>query len=927
MWQSPDTPSQQQVDDVLTLVQVDASTGLSSDEVAERRTVLGTNILDAAPPEPAWRKLLAQFKDPLVILLIVATAISITAWLIEDEGSWPIDAVVIIGIVIANAALGLWQERRAEQAVAALQSMTQTHCQVMRNSAPTTIASSELVVGDILVLAEGDAVGADARLVETASLKVAEAPLTGESTAVSKQTEPLGPAPIGDRTNMVFNGTAVASGRGVAVVTATGMATQMGEIATLLSEQDEQPTPLQREIGRVGRLLGIGVLILTVIVVGAILLTSDIDGFSGYVDALLVGVSLAVAAVPEGLPAILSVVLALGVQRMATSNAVVKKLPSVETLGAASVICTDKTGTLTRNEMTITTAVTPSAIVEIGDDATVTDTSNGNTAASGPVRNELIALIGAGSLANDAVVQLGDDGGWNVMGDPTEAAFLMAEQRLGGSEQRLQRFDRLDEVPFDSDRKMMTTVNADHDPAGPEVLVVTKGAPDVLLGRCVAEHQNGAPMALTPERRQHYLDATDQLAGDALRTLAVAYRADDAVDGPADESIEHDLVLLGIVGIMDPPRPEVRDAIADAHRAGVRIVVITGDHPMTAVRIAGDLGVTSPGQPSLNGTQLAELADDEFAEAVRTTNVYARVSPADKLRIVDQLLADGEIVAMTGDGVNDAPALRRADIGVAMGITGTEVSKEAADMILADDNFATIVDGVREGRAIFANIAKFLRYLLSSNAGEVGVMFIGIVAGSAIGLTALDGELAVPLLATQILWINLLTDTGLALALGIDPPVDDPMTGPPRRSTDRIIDRRMVATIFLTGIVLALAGLIVLDLELAGGLLGGDGDIVSARTQVFTTLVLGNIFAAFNSRSETASAAHRLFSNRLLWLAVAVTIALQVIVVHLPPLQTAFDTSSMSVTDWVRCFLFASTVLWAEELRKLLQRRHRSARR
>ena len=912
-------------DEMVEQLDTDETAGLSHTEANRRRKEVGLNELEATAPRSTWTKLAAQFKEPLVILLLVATIISFVAWAVDGDGSFPVDAVVIIVIVIANAALGLWQEQRAQQAVAALQTMTQTHSRVIRDGEQQSVASNALVPGDILVLGEGDAVGADARLIQAAALTVAEAPLTGESEPVAKQTDPLLESPIGDRTNMVFNGTAVVSGRGSAVVTATAMNTEMGHIATLLDEQPAQRTPLQREIDRVGKLLGVGVAVLAVVVAVAILLTSEISDAADFVDVLLIGVALAVAAVPEGLPAILSVVLALGVQRMASENALVKKLSSVETLGSASVICTDKTGTLTRNEMTITTVVAPSGTVEltgVGYEPVGRALVDGSNLSEGPLYEEVGLILGAGSLANDADLHT-DDGAWTTIGDPTEIAFLVAEEKLGWGTERRRRFERIGEIPFSSERKMMTTLNTDSD--GTDLVMVTKGAPDVLIERCDEEREGNEVVALTPSRRAEMLERVDQLADAALRTLAVAYRpvsvgATSSAE-PLDESIEQDLVLLGIVGMIDPPRSEVKAAIADAHGAGIRVVAITGDHPRTAQRITEDLGITESGESGLSGTELDRLSDTDFDRAVHHVSVFSRVAPEHKLRIVTSLQAQGEIVAMTGDGVNDAPALRRADIGVAMGIAGTEVSREAADMILADDDFTTIVTGVREGRAIFANISKFLRYLLASNAGEVLAMFFGIVGASVIGLSATDGELAVPLLATQILWINLLTDTGLALALGVDPSVDDPMTRPPRKLTDRIIDRPMITTIALTGVVLAAAGLIAFDLENVGGLLGGSGDITSARTHVFTTLVLGNILAAFNARSDMASAFTDVFANRWLWLAAGTTVALQVAVVHLPQLNGAFDTTPMSVQDWLTCAALASLVLWVDEIRKLAVRK------
>ncbi|HEY4729218.1 MAG TPA: HAD-IC family P-type ATPase, partial [Actinomycetes bacterium] len=537
-----------------------------------------------------------------------------------------------------------------------------------------------------------------------------------------------------------------------------------------------------------GRMLGLAVIVIAVVVVAAILVTSDIQAPSDLVQVLLLGVSLAVAAVPEGLPAVLSVVLALGVQRMAAKHAIVKKLSSVETLGSASVICSDKTGTLTRNEMTVQRVVTRSgevAVTGVGYRPEGELLFGDRPLPDGPLLEEVRAVLGGGSLANDAVLGEDDDGQWRTQGDPTDAAFLVAERKLGITEQRRARFERVGEVPFTSERKLMTSIEVDAARQG-RIAVVTKGAPDVLLARCTHERVGEAVEALTEARRAEILAVVDRLAEAALRTLAVAYRPLKATEPPAaEESLEQELVFAGVVGIIDPPRPEAVAAIAEAHAAGLRVLMITGDHPRTAARIATDLGIAAPaeGQPAaaaLTGLELDALDDQAFAERVRAVSVFARVAPEHKLRIVDALQADGNIVAMTGDGVNDAPALKSADIGVAMGVAGTDVTKEAAKMILADDNFATIVAAVREGRAIFANIRKFLRYLLSSNAGEVLTMFLGVVGASVLGLDTAGGAVAAPLLATQILWINLLTDTGPALAMGVDPPPGDVMRHPPR---------------------------------------------------------------------------------------------------------------------------------------------------
>jgi P-type Ca2+ transporter type 2C len=898
--------------------------GLTTVEAAARLARFGPNRLQPAESVPEWRKLLAQLADPLIYLLLAAVVVSLVAWAAEGAESVPYEAIVIAAIVVLNAVLGYVQEARAEQAVAALQQMSAASALVVRDGLEERIEAAEVVPGDILLLAEGDAVAADGRLLEASSLTVAEASLTGESEAVLKDVAPLAePAVLGDRVNMVFDGTAVTRGRGRAIVTATGMATEMGNVARLLGETEERRTPLQREVERIGRMLGIAVVVIAIVVMAAIVLTADVETASDLVDVLLVGVSLAVAAVPEGLPAILSVVLALGVQRMARERAIVKRLSSVETLGSASVICSDKTGTLTRNEMTIERIVTPSGEVEVTGSGYRPEgelLAGGRPLEDGLLLDEVRALLAGGSLANDAVLRE-ENGEWSIEGDPTDAAFLVAEAKVEGLAEAVEaRFERVGEVPFSSERRLMSTVEADLE-GDLGIAVVTKGAPDVLLARCTNERVAGEVRELEDARRQEVLATVDRLAGDALRTLAVAYRPlPESERSREDESLERELVFLGLVGIIDPPRPEARAAIAEAAAAGVRTMVITGDHPRTAARVAGDLGIVRPASRALTGADLDRLDDERLREEVREVSVFARVAPEHKLRIVDALQSDDHIVAMTGDGVNDAPALKSADIGVAMGITGTDVTKEAADMVLADDNYATIVSAIREGRAIFANIRTFLRFLLSSNIGEVFTMLFGVLLAGAIGLDDTGEAVAVPLLATQILWINLLTDSAPALALGVDPPWEDVMRRPPRGLTDRVIDTEMWVGIIWVGLVMALVTLVALDLRLPGGLLGGSGDIEEARTMAFTTLVLAQLFNCFNARSDRRSAFHRLFSNRLLWGAIGLSLTLQVAVVELPFLNRAFGTTPLGLDEWLICVGLASLVLWAAEAKKLLER-------
>ncbi len=906
------------VAEVTAALDTDPVAGLSTTEASRRLARYGANLLASTPTEPAWRKVLRQFADPLVYLLLAAVVVSALAWLVEGAHGVPYESLVIAVIVVANAILGYVQEARAEHAVAALQRMTAATSTVVRDGEERRVPAADLVPGDVLLLDEGDTVGADARLVHVAALTVAEAALTGESEPVLKDTETLqAGTTLADRTNLVFSGTAVTRGRGRGVVTSTGMSSEMGQVARLLAETDKEETPLQREVGRIGRALGIAVVVIAVVVMAAIFATADVTSAEQIVDVLLVGVSLAVAAVPEGLPTILSVVLALGVQRMATERAVVKRLSSVETLGSASVVCSDKTGTLTCNEMTVQAVVTPSGRVDLTGSGYL---PVGELLVAGePLRDERLLrevqlVVGGGSLANNAVLRE-EDGSWTIQGDPTEAAFLVAEAKIGLTELRREQYERVGEVPFTSERKLMSALAT----VAEDRIVVTKGAPDVLLARCTHERVAEEVRPLTDVRRQEILAEVDDLADQALRTLAVAYRP--IPDGAAaDERLERELVHLGVVGMIDPPRPEARTALAEAHTAGIRVLMITGDHPRTARRIAADLGVAGPDGSVLTGTDLAELSEEDLRAAVLEVSVYARVAPEQKLRIVDALQDNGQIVAMTGDGVNDAPALKAADIGVAMGITGTEVTKEAADMILADDNFATIVHAVREGRSIFIDIQKFIRFLLSSNIGEVLTMLAGVVFAGALGLTGTGEAIAVPLLATQILWINLLTDTAPALAMGIDPPPDDLMHRPPRRLTDRVIDAQMWLGIVWVGVVMAVVTLAALDLRLEGGLLGGSGDIVEARTLAFTTLVLAQLFNCLNARSDTESAFRHLFTNRWLWSAIALSVVLQVAVVHVGFLNEAFATTPLDVADWALAVGLASLVLVADEAKKLVGR-------
>jgi Ca2+-transporting ATPase len=921
------TAYRQRVDDVIAALATDERSGLTDAEAQLRLQRQGPNEVASEAPPPAWRRLLAQFQDVLVVLLLIATAISAGLWVYERDTALPYEALAIFAVVLLNAAMGFVQESRAEAAVAALRAMSAATAVVIRNGRRQVMPATQIVPGDIVLIEEGNTIPADARLIDVAALQTAEAALTGESLPVTKDSAPIAAdVPLGDRDNMVFSGTVATYGHGKAVVTATGMGTEIGRIAGLLEATRDEATPLQRELDRTGKLLGIVVVAMAIVMIVTILLVEDVQGAAAVFDVLILGVALAVAAVPEGLPAVVTAVLAIGVQRMAKRHAIVRHLAAVETLGSASVIASDKTGTLTKNEMTVRVVVTASGRVTFEGagyaplGAVRREDDGGEIA--GALHDELQRALAVADRANNAAIEE-QNGRWTVHGDPTEGALLVAARKAGLSGDALeQRLPRVGEVPFSSERKLMTTLHRDveQDDRG---IVFTKGAPDVLLTRCTSELVGTERRPLGDERRAAILETNDALAGQALRTLGVARRwltADELTEHAAhpDERLEQELVFAGLIGIMDPPRDEARDAVVRARRAGIRPMMVTGDHPRTAAVVAQELGISADGRV-LTGADLDRLSPEDGARAVADVSVFARVNPEHKLRIVDALRFAGAVVAVTGDGVNDAPALKRADIGVAMGITGTDVSKEAADMVLADDNFATIVAAVEEGRAIFANIRKFLRYLLSSNVGEVMTMFFGVLFAGYIGLEAGENALVLPLLATQILWINLVTDGPPALALGVDPPDDGLMDLPPRPAGEPVVTRRMWWGIMLVGVVMAVGTLFVLDASLPGGFVTGHGDVRYGQTMAFTTLMLFQIFNVVNARSDERSAFVHLFTNAWLWVAMAASVMLQVLVVHVPFLQRAFGTMPLSLGDWAFCVAVASSVLWLRELSKVVR--------
>ena len=918
-------PHQQTVEQVAAGLRTDLERGLQGVEARNRLKESGPNELEGEKPVPAWRRFLAQFQDVLVVLLLVATAISAGLWAWERDAALPYEALAIFAIVLANATIGFVQEARAEAAVAALRALSADDATVVRDGDPQRIPATDLVPGDVILIEEGDTIPADARLTRSTALHAAEAALTGESLPVTKETGPIpGDVALGDRNNMVFSGTTATYGRGRAIVTATGMRTEMGRIAGLLKQTVGETTPLQRELARTGRFLGLVVVVIAVVMIATILIVENVRTPAAIFDVLILGVALAVAAVPEGLPAVVSAVLSIGVQRMARRNAIVRHLAAVETLGSATVIASDKTGTLTKNEMTVRTVVTASGRVSFTGSGYAPDgevQGPGGGPVDGPLRTELERALAAADRANNASVQE-RDGRWTVQGDPTEAALLVAARKAGLASDSLDaRLPRIGEVPFSSERKLMSTIHRDQEKD--RAIVFTKGAPDVLLGRCAFEVVGDGRRPLTDARRREIESANESLAGEALRTLGVAARwlSEEAIEPGRefDGQLERDLVFAGLIGMIDPPRPEAKGAVARAKRAGIRPLMITGDHPRTAAVIARELGIAGDGRV-VTGAELEALPEETLESTVRGVSVYARVNPEHKLRIVTALQKGGDVVAMTGDGVNDAPALKKADIGVAMGIAGTDVSREAADIVLADDNFASIVAAVEEGRAIFSNIRKFLRYLLSSNIGEVLTMFFGVLFAKRIGLHAEGDAVVLPLLATQILWINLVTDGAPALALGVDPAGEDLMSRTPRRPGEGVLTPRMWRGIVFVGLVMAAGTLLVLDAALPGGLIEGSGSMPYAQTMAFTTLTLFQIFNVVNARSDERSAFVRLFTNRWLWSAVGLSVALQVAVVYVPFLQRAFGTVALSGGDWLRCVAVASLVLWLRELGKLVAR-------
>lgn len=812
----------------------DLSSGLSSSQAAQRKQQYGENRLREKKNKSNLRRFIDQFKDVMILILIAAAAVSFVIACIEGNPEGFFEPVLILLIVVLNAIMGVMQESKAEKALDALKNLSAPHARVLRDGKEAVIDASELVPGDIIRLEAGDYIPADARLVQSASLKSEESALTGESVPSEKDAEAVIPedAPLGDRTNMVFSGCSVTYGTATAVVTATGMNTEMGKIANLLEAEEEGMTPLQKKLAQLGKYLGI----LALAACAIIFVVGILSGIPA-MEIFMTAVSLAVSAIPEGLPAIVTIVLSIGVQRMVSKNAIVRRLPAVETLGSASIICSDKTGTLTQNRMTLVKAWLD------GMDSPE-DISSDNS-------KEIRQLLQYGTLCCDGSVVF-ENGEEQHIGDPTETAIVLAAHKNGMPKEELNRtYPRLAEIPFDSDRKRMSTVNQ----INGKYIVIVKGAFDVMAPRCVSGNLEAAQRI------------TEQLSASALRVLAVAYKEIDRVPAaPTPEELENGLTFLGLVGMIDPPRPEAKKAVGVCRQAGIRPVMITGDHVVTATAIARELGIFQDGDRAVTGTELDAMSEAELDAQVEHISVYARVSPENKIRIVKAWQRKDQIVAMTGDGVNDAPALKAADIGCAMGITGTDVAKGAADITLTDDNFATIVDAVREGRGIYANIKKVVGFLLGTNIGEVIAVFVAMLLWH-----------KSPLLSMQLLWINLVTDSLPAIALGMEAVEADVMDQKPRPKTESLFAHGFGVRIVFQGILFG--ALCLLAFRIGQTV---TGELAGGQTLAFLVLSLSQVIQAFNMRSEHSLFRIGVFSNRRLNQAALVSIVLVALVLFTP---------------------------------------------
>ena len=878
--------------------------GLTSAEAARRLSQYGRNELAQKAGTTFLQMFLEQLKDYMVIILIIASILSI----IVGETA---DSAVIITIVIINACLGVYQEYKAEKALDALKKLSAPHAKVIRDGESAMIPAGGLVPGDIVILETGDYVPADVRLYNSVNLKIDEAALTGESAPVEKDAQAVlsGEVGLGDQINAAFMSTLVTYGRGSAIVTATGMNTVIGKIAEMIQEDDKESTPLQKKLEQMGKLLGGACVAICAIVFALGLWRGE-----NLLEMFMTSVSLAVAAIPEGLPAVVTIVLALGMQRMVRHNAIMKKLHAVETLGSTTVICSDKTGTLTQNQMTIVKMYLHSLEMDLtgeGYDPAGRIAANGQTLVPGS-EPALDMLLKIQALCNDARLERRDGdtaAEWRIIGDPTEGAMIVAAKKAGLDIGQLnERQPRLNEIPFDSQRKLMTTFHSDGNGA---FLALTKGAPDILLEKCRGVMlRDGSVRDLTPADRESILLENQSLAGQALRVLAMAFKLLERVpERPVPED-EKDLVFCGLAGMIDPPRPEATESVRVCKKAGIRVCMITGDYKDTAMAIAKQLGIMEAGGQATDGAELNALSDAELRELTKKANVYARVSPEHKVRIVQAMKDNGHVAAMTGDGVNDAPALKRADIGVAMGISGTDVAKESADMILTNDNFSSIVSAVEEGRVIYSNIRKFVFFLMSCNISEIAIIFLAMLLGWPI-----------PLLPIHLLWVNILTDAFPALALGTEKKEPGLMDMPPRRPDEPIIDKHMISNIIVQSGMLAAVVLFSFYCGWNTHGLAGDEAVAMGRTYAFAAMNMCELLCAYSARSERFSLLRiGVFSNRNMNLAILLSFFLMAAVMVVPQLQDVFRISTLAVSDWDFVLIAAFVPMLGNELTKMVKK-------
>jgi P-type Ca2+ transporter type 2C len=920
------------IDKTISELSSNKDAGLSSQQVSERLQQYGPNELEETGGRSSWSIFVDQFTNIMLLMLMGVAVIS--GFLDIKSNTFPKDAIAIFAIVILNGILGYFQEQSAEKALAALKNLSSPLVRVLRDGKTSEIAAKELVPGDVMLLEAGVKIAADGRLIESNNLQIRESALTGEAIAATKQAHIELPedASLGDRLNLIFQGTEVVQGRAKAIVTNTGMQTELGKIATMLQSVETEPTPLQQRMGQLGNVLVSGALGLVVIVVigGMITFNNGSIGFdtSRFEELLEVSLSMAVAVVPEGLAAVVTVTLALGTRRMVKRNALIRKLPAVETLGSVTTICSDKTGTLTQNKMVVQLVSTGDCTVAVGGSgyAPIGDFTDRHTSAQ--ITNleeypELESLLIACAVCNDAILQH-EQQEWKILGDPTEGALLSLAGKAGiYKEKQSQLLQRTAEFPFSSERKRMSVIcevpgHSGHSgfpaPNGQQqnYLMLTKGSPELTLERCQGIIVGDRVQPLNQEMRDRILAENNNMASAGLRVLGFGYKIwENLPPEGSEETSEQDMIWLGLVSMLDAPRPEVREAVVKCRDAGIRVVMITGDHQLTAQAIAYDLGIATEGDRVLTGQELEKLSQEELKQQVEHVSVYARVSPEHKLRIVQALQSLGKFVAMTGDGVNDAPALKQADIGIAMGITGTDVSKEASDMVLLDDNFATIVAAAEEGRVVYTNIRRFIKYILGSNIGEV----LTIAAAPLMGLGG------VPLTPLQILWMNLVTDGVPALALAVEPAEPNVMRKPPFSPRESIFARGLGSYMVRIGIIFAILTIAMMSWAYGYTHTPGHGDPDAWKTMVFTTLCLAQMGHAIAIRSNTQLTIElNPFTNIFVWGAVIVTTALQLMLIYVPPLRAFFGTHYLTPFELLICFGFSALMFVWIEMEKLFVR-------